>query len=415
MVSSPPAYVPPKGAAALERRLTALLTAGVPVPCPVYVGLMNPGPRSPRHAQVTHTVARHLAARTAESVPRTNTNPAPILRIVGAASWGRADAMGSDMRAFPEDLASPLWWQVADLTSTPEELTDVERRVAADLLLRLGYVRRASAVLDMDGVTAETHTFTRSELAMKEFAVLYWRPHDPDEMDRLALRGARDPKLPVETRVSLATFVVVRHGKLRTETLVMQEAARIAEAAANHLPNDLAGNLARQAFYRGLAFVPFVRGDRTGTLNILERAYQSQMEAVPRNELDQLAWDDYGFPLFETLAKTNVLVGRPEQAVAATDTLLNISPHDHRAWAARGRALLASGDLEQALAAYVQMESLGGVAAASATFHQGWILRQLGREDDAIRAYRTSQKIDPTVPVVAEQLASLNCPVGEPA
>ncbi|WP_166459383.1 hypothetical protein [Amycolatopsis pithecellobii] len=409
---SPPAYVRPQGAKALQRRLTALLSAGFPVPCGVYAGLADPGPRSPRHAVVTHRVATELADRTAERVPRTNTNPAPILRVLAAASWGRADAMGSDLSAFPVDLASPLWRDVADLAAEPAELTVPERRVAADLLLRLGYVRHASSVLGLDGVTASAHAFSTPELAIKEFAVLYWRPHDSSELDSLALRGAADPALPAETRVSLATFAVVRQGKLGVRNAVMDEAARLAQDAADELSGSFADSLARQAFYRGLAFVPFVQRDRAGTLELLDKAYRCQMDAVPTTVLEKLAWDDYAFPLFETLAKTNTVLERPEKAVAATDTLLAISPHDHRAWAARGRALLAAGDLDAALAAYTHMESLGGLATASAAFHRGWVLHRLGRRDDAQRAYRISREIDPTVTAVTEQLEHLGRPVG---
>jgi tetratricopeptide (TPR) repeat protein len=260
----------------------------------------------------------------------------------------------------------------------------------------------------MDGATAGEHAFATPELAIKEFAVLYWRPHNPDDLDRLALRGAADPALPLETRVSLATFVVVLHGKRGVETPIMTEAAHLAQAGADQLSTSFADNLARQACYRGLAFLPFVRRDRAGTLDVLDQAYRCQMEAIPNTALEKFAWDDYAFPLFETLAKTNTLLGRPQQAVTATDTLIAISPHDHRTWAARGRALLASGKLDEALIAYTQMESLGGLAAASATFHQGWVLQQLGRHGAAAQAYRKSVAIDPTVAVVANQLDTLD-------
>ncbi|WP_175482881.1 tetratricopeptide repeat protein [Actinokineospora iranica] len=368
------------------------------------MGLADPGSLSPKHAVVTYISARLFADGMAKDVPRTNTNPAPILRVLAAASRGRADAMGTDIARFPSDLASPVWRRVTELTTDPGLLSSIERRVAADVLLRLGYVKRASALLGMDGVDAATHRFTDTQVAIKEFAVLYWRSHDPLALEQLALHGASDPSLDADTRLSLATFVIVRNGKLRIETAEMHQAIGLGESALAELPvNHCASSLAKQSYYRGLAFLPFLRHDEAGTFELLDRALQAQADAVPRGELEGLAWTDYAFPLFETLAKTNLLTGRFDSALAATDRLLELSPHDHRAWVARGQALVELGELEEALAAYTHMEALGGLPAAAATFYQGWIHEQLGNPDLARACFERSQSIDPTVEIGVKQ------------
>jgi tetratricopeptide (TPR) repeat protein len=378
--------------------------ANVPVQCPVYVGLADPGPLSPKHAVVTQTSARLFADGVAEEVPRTNTNPSPILRVLAAASRGRPDAMGTDMARFPSDLASPVWRRVAKLTADPGGLSSIECRVAADVLLRLGYVKQASALLGMDGVSAATHRFTDTRVAIKEFAVLYRRLHDPLALEQLALRGAANPALDADTRLSLSTFVIVRNGKLRTETAEMHQAIGLAELVLAELPdNHCASSLAKQSYYRGLAFLPFLRRDEAGTFELLDRASQAQADAVPRGELEELAWIDYAFPLFETLAKTNLLTGHLDRALAATDRLLELSPHDDRAWVARGQALVELGELEEALAAYTHMETLGGLPAAAAAFYQGWIHEQLGNPDLARACHERSQSIDPTVEIGVKQ------------
>jgi hypothetical protein len=109
VASAPPEYNPAPGADALKRRLTALLTAGTPAACAVYIGLSEPGQWSARHAEATHAIARHLADGDVDSLPHFNTNPPPILRILAAASRARPDAIGDTMADFPDDLATELW------------------------------------------------------------------------------------------------------------------------------------------------------------------------------------------------------------------------------------------------------------------------------------------------------------------
>ncbi|MBB5954012.1 tetratricopeptide (TPR) repeat protein [Saccharothrix tamanrassetensis] len=384
----PPAYQPDPGPRALARRLGALATAGVPVRCGVWLGLAEPGPGSSRLAEVTHAVARHFADGDVAALPRFNTNPSPVTRVFAAASHGRVDALGPDMAAFPDDLASPLWWRV--LSRARAELSTAERSVAADVLLRLGYQRHAADVLGM----ADFRGFTPG-LAVRQLAVLFWSRPSSREVEELALHGARDPGLPADARHALALFVLVRNGRRGTDTAALREAAALAGRTA---PDD---PLARQAHYRALAFVPFLRGDRTATWDLLDRALDSQRAARPGTPLDRLARDDYAYPLHETIARTHLRTGAPDKAVDATGVLVALSPNDARTWSIRGDALLAADRLEEAVRAFDAGVALGGLPAARAAFYRGWALDRLGRRADAVESYRLSWRIDPTVPAVA--------------
>ncbi|CCH30593.1 tetratricopeptide repeat protein [Actinosynnema sp. NPDC047251] len=383
-----PRYEPDPGPRALARRLAALASAGVPVRCPVWLGLREPGPWSSRLAEVTHTIARHYADGTGDALPRFNTNPYPATRVFAAAGHGRVDALGPDMAAFPPDLAAPLWWRVLDRVRAGHDPV-----VAADLLLRLGYQRHAADVLDPAGFAG----FTPGR-AVKQLAVLFWSRPSSAEVEAAALAGARSG-LPAGERHALALFVLVRHGRRGADTPALREAAAIVEATAPDEP------LARQAHYRALAFVPFLRGDVAGTWDLLDRALACQRSVRPDTALDRLARDDYAYPLHETIARTHLRTGHADRAVDATGELVALSPRDSRTWAIRGDALLAADRPDEAADAFGEGIALGGLPAARAAFYRGWALARLGRADEAAESYRLSQRIDPTAPAVAEALA----------
>jgi len=395
----PPRYEPDPGARALARRLVALAAAGVPARCRVWPGLGDPGPGSSRPARVTHAIARHFADGGAAALPRFTTNPSPLTRVLAAAALGRLDAVGPDMAAFPADLAAPLWWRVLDRVRGLSATAD--RLVAADLLLRLGYQRHAADALGMAGFRGFT-----PELAVRQLAVLFWSRPDTAEVEALALAGARDPALPPGDRHALALFVVVRNGRRGADTAALREAADLARRVEPEDP------LRRQAHLRALAFVPFLRGDARATWELLDRALECQRAARPRTALDRLAWADHAFPLHETIARTHLRTGRPEQAVRATAELVALDPDDARTWAIRGDALLAADRVEEAVAAFDRGVALGGLPAARAAFYRGWALDRLGRRAQAAESYRLSWRIDPTAPAVAR---ASGAGAGEPA
>ncbi len=403
MIPMPPAYVPAPGPEALARRLKSLLAAEVPVACGVYVGLAEPAGLSARHAEATYATARHLAHGSVDLLPHFNTNPPPILRILGAASLGRADALGSAMDNFPSDLATDLWRLVAERVRNPLDLQPNERRRASDLMLRLGYVAAAADVLGIRDANPETHAFG-ADSAVEELAVLTRRPHDTSVLEQRALGLARDSTRSPRARMIMATYVVVRNGKRGSDTPAMHEAADLAlKAMRERESGGFAESLAQQTVYRAVAFVPFLRGDAEATFKLLDQALAQQMSAKAKavSELERLAWIDHAFPLYETIAKTHLRLGDVDKAVAASDHLTSLSPNDQRAWDVRGQALLRAGRLEEALAAYGRAIPLGGLPVARAAYHLGWIHARLGNRNEADSCYRLSWKVDPTVPALA--------------
>lgn len=378
---------------ALATRLRALRTAQVPVACGVYAGLSSPGPTSSLHARITHAMASAFVVGASAGVPRFEPPPSAQLRLLTAASWGRLDGVGADMTTFPVDLASELWWRVHERTLG--SLRTAERRVACDLLLRLGYPQRAATVIGLSVIDPRKHVLS-PELALEELAVL--RCHLPaSAVEAMALRGARSG-LPAETRRDLALLVVFRNAARGADSTSMQAAAALAMKAASELPSSgFTGALHQVRLHRAIAAVPFVRRDVVETHRLLGRALDGLTAITPGSaEIDRLAWADEAYALYCFLVRTHLTVGLGQRAVGYADELVELSPGDDRTWALLGDALAASGHLEDALEAYGRGVSLGGCGAARAAYLRGFVLERLGRVSEAAEDYVLSQRIDPT-------------------
>ncbi len=378
---------------ALATRLRALRTAQVPVDCGVYAGLSAPGPASALHARITHAMASAFVAGASAGVPRFEAPPSTQLRLLSAASWGRLDGAGADMMTFPADLASDLWWRVHEHASGP--LRTAERRVACDLLLRLGYPRRAASVIGLSVLDARKYVLS-PELAVEQLAVL--RCHLPaSAVETMALQAARS-SLPPETRRDLALFVVFRNAARGADSTSLRAGAALAVKASAELPrNGFFGALHQARLHRALAAVSFVRQDIAETHRLLGRALECLTTIAPGTaELDRLAWADEAYALHCFLVRSHLAIGLADRAVGYTDELVELSPGDDRTWALRGDALAACGRLDDAIEAYTRGVALGGWGAARAAYLRGFVLDRLGRVAEAAGDYVLAQRIDPT-------------------
>ncbi|MCX2947901.1 tetratricopeptide repeat protein [Lentzea sp. NEAU-D7] len=381
---------------ALATRLRALCTARVPVVCPVYAGLSAPVHASALHARITHAVASAFVTGASASVPRFEPPPSAQLRLLTAASWGRLDGAGPDMTTFPVDLASELWWRVHERALG--SLRPAERRVAGDLLLRLGYPQHAAAVIGLSVIDPRKQVLS-PDLALEQLAVL--RCHLPaSAVEAMALRGARSG-LPPETRRDLALFVVFRNAARGADSTSMRAAAALATKASSELPQQgFSGRLHRARLHRAIAAVPFVRRDIAETHRLLGRALESLTSITPATEMERLAWADEAYALYAFLVRTHLTVGLSQRAAGYAAELAELSPGDDRTWALQGDALAACGQLEAALDAYGRGIALGGWGAARAAHLRAFVLERLGRVAEAAEDYVLSQRIDPTSSVV---------------
>ena len=382
---------------ALAIRLRALRTAEVPVACSVYAGLSAPVTSSALHARITHAMAQAFVAGESAGVPRFEPPPSTQLRLLTAVSWGRLDGGGPDMTTFPVDLASELWWRVHERALGSSRAAD--RRLACDLLLRLGYPQRAASVIGLSVIDPRKHVFS-PDLAMEQLAVL--RCHLPSSaVEAMALRGARSG-LPPEIRRDLALFVVFRNAARGADSTSLQAAAALATKASSELPRTgFAGALHRARLHRAIAAVPYVRRDIAEAHRLLGRALESLTSITPAAGMDRLAWADEAYALYSFLVRTHLTIGLGHRAAGYAAELVELSPGDDRTWALRGDALAACGQLDAALDAYGRGIALGGWGAARAAYLRGFVLERLGRVAEAAEDYVLSQRIDPTSSVLA--------------
>lgn len=404
----PPRYQPASGREALVNRLEALTLAGVPAACSVYVGLAEPGPRSPNHAVVTHTIARHLAVGDFEALPWFNTSPPPVLRILAAASWQRRDAMVLRPGQLPDDLASDLWWSVVKLLRTPSELPAAGTSALVEVLIRLGFLRTAAEVLGISYQEPLANCNLRQATARPELATLSRLAPKSPALITLARTAAEDSRYTPRQRIAFANFVIVRLGKAGKESSVLDDMFSAGTAALDEIPPDsFEYHLTRHTLYRAAAYIPFLRGNQDSTMDLLRTAHEAIFSAEPRNSLEQLSLTDHIFPMFETLAKTYTLYNDLTAATTSALELVRISPWDSRTWFSYGQVLLRSGRFEDAIAAYEKVYEIGGHPVGQAAYYSGFALERLGRKKEALDRYRFAERVDPTVDVVQERIAEL--------
>ncbi|MEW2139074.1 hypothetical protein AB0892_21190 [Streptomyces sp. NPDC005409] len=406
----PPPYEPPQSSGDLTRRLESLLAADVPAVCPVYVGLALPVSCSPKHALATHAIAEHLARRNVEALPAFSEIPPRRLRVLTAASWGRADAVGSEVDHLPTDLATGLWWRISELCKRSEDLTPLERDTAGTLMLRLGYPEQAAGLLGITDVRAGIPAFPRDvrpEHALARVTVTLQLHPRPGLVVTQALRAVADPGLSVLTRLTLAGFAMPLEASREAGSGALYETVRLAEQALTRLIDvDPEHRWVERRVLQSLADTAVLRGEPEAAHAYLDRAALGAMGMRPQDGLRRLAWDEEVLALLACQGRACRSRDDAEGAVAATSRMPGIAPYDAHAWAAHGYALLASGRLDESLHAYEEMLPLGGHPVAAAAFHLGWIHESRGDRRRAQDAYAYSYSIDPTVPAVQERLSA---------
>jgi tetratricopeptide (TPR) repeat protein len=398
-----PDYIATGDLQALEQRLTALTTAGQPAACPVHVSLGAPTEYTNNFGHLTHAIASHLVDGRTDLLPPINTAPKLAQRLHDAASWGRVDAMTSEFTDMPTDLTNELWKRVVRISSSPESLTGVERSVAAEVLMRLGYPLTATEILGLSETEPSQVTF-HPESVRAELTALRWR-WAYDRLEQRVLEGAADLALSPASRIRLANFVVVINGKRGADTPAFHRAADLGRAALAELTDeaDLARCLAEHTHYRAVAYEPFMRKDLESTLICMDRAEHALLRCRPESPgVELLAWLDHAFPMYETLSKIFLADGDIPRALESTARLVEVDPRDSRAWHVRARTLATAGDLEQAVDAWERILPMGGLPVASASFYLGWASEQLGHTAEAREFYALSASIDPTPIAIAE-------------
>ncbi|WP_188503560.1 hypothetical protein [Nesterenkonia alkaliphila] len=384
------------------------MSAGVPTKSTVYVGLHEPISESPVHAIATHRLAMKFAEmRPSAETLLFNTIPPTATRIMDTASHDRRDALSNDMQTMPPDLSTNLYSAVRERLEEPKQLRDIDdARAAIELAMRLGYLATARRVLS-------EHQFSIANDQTRPIGVvglmLMYKLGAPVEvLERLAIEMSKDTEASPTSRMRCAVFLMARKGRLgRLDPGFEQALARAEEVTEETLntETEFQGLLLKQAFLRAAAFQPFLLGNEVETMRTLEQAVATQESARQAQGFDEVQWRDFAFPLYETLAKTASIYKNHSVWLESTKVLTEVNPGDARAWIARGNALAAKADFEQAVESYRTVETLGGSPTAPARYFTALALLQMEDREGAFESVKMSLLVDPTAEA-AKQLHS---------
>ncbi|MFD8146191.1 tetratricopeptide repeat protein [Streptomyces sp. NPDC059708] len=346
------------------------------------------------------------------------------LRVLTAASWGRADAVGSEFDLLPDDLASPLWRRTAEFTARPDRLTPRERGAAGTLMLRLGYPASAVSIMNPGagpGSAALPADLPPEALPALVRALMEAHPR-PAEVEAEVLRIVTDPRTPPAVRLILwvpALAAAVRPSSRigpRALPHLVAEAERTLREAGDGAQDRLGpSGVWRVRLSRALCEAALACGRRAAALDHADGAALPLLRARPASDAaapDRLAWELESMSLLRTQARLARRSERFEEALKAASAMARLDPFDPGAHTAHAEALLRAGRHDDALRAYERVFALGGVTVAAAAFGTGWIHEQRGDLGRAREAYELSHRIDPTVPVAAARLTRATPPAG---
>jgi hypothetical protein len=208
------------------------------------------------------------------------------------------------------------------------------------------------------------------------------------------------PACPLHLKLTGATFAVVYTAR---GTKSVADAARWRDRAQEYLDAVLDSDeftpfektMLESRFYRGVGFVPFMRGDRAGTVADMERA-EELARAVPAGD----AWEEYLrrenlHACLESRSKEAFGLGDIPRGHRRTEAFLALDPHDPKSQIELAESLTKQRRFAEAGEAYLRAARLGPLGTALAYAMAGECFTRAGNDTVAEDCFVQALRIDP--------------------
>lgn len=350
---------------------------------------------APMHAlALAHRANSHFG-QAMSPVPAQIVQPASF-RSVLAAQVSPTACPVDEPEALPADMRTPAWQRM--VATIQGDYGDNERVWAAELLFQLGF---------FDAYMKARAAWPRPEDSRwADFLdVLDWfarrRVHQRDGQLRASLLAmARNEDIWSAARLCAAAALIVGAATRRcadVEFIGMVFAATEPTALAMEQAGpDTADSLFLSTYWRGAAFVPYLAGDTTQTMEWLDRSLAFAEQAA--------GGDDAGpvetmtkYPVLETRARVLRSAGLTEDALRELRALAAIDPFDARVFLKLGDTYSEIGKLDDADACYSRATTLGPPLAPLAHLTLARLCRRMGNAERAALHLDTAKKLDPAL------------------
>lgn len=329
--------------------------------------------------------------------------PAPfrdeLVRQTGL--WEYRARVPSDL---PEHLRTERWQHLCDLLDRVDELSRQQQGRLGRLLNTMCLYRatlEALPELDADEVSSDADAAFVTDVRATARYVLNLRTgrewdedYQPDDMCTVAERAP----LGSRTKLNAALRLTVYFARIGAEVEVVRrwrDTAEQALAALEGVIDSFDLHLARSTFYRGVAYEPFLRGDKEQVAREFELAEEYAYTLPRETETQAFLADDNLSPLIESSAKVALWLGDPDLALERARSLVELEPLDAITHIELAEMLMKRERFEEAAHEYAYAGRIGPPGTQVGLYMAGHCYEHLDDLEQACRYYLAATDVDP--------------------
>jgi len=258
----------------------------------------------PIHARTVADTGRRFLAR--EPIPLYQVLPAAQLRACISRDCPQAPRI-SDPRELAQGTRTPPWDYLCAQLDEWDDLDPLAQLEVAQVLYRLGFWAVIISIVPVGHQPEPTLNGARLALLCYAAADLTGEKDPGIQAGTRELLAivATNVDMPPDARLRAATNLVVHHARGDHSISAMQRWHGVAQRILADHHSKALDPVLLSTYWRGVSFVPYVQGDRSETIFMLDEAERLAHEALATEKPeDGLLATEVLYPLLETRGRT---------------------------------------------------------------------------------------------------------------
>ncbi|MEM7052772.1 MAG: hypothetical protein AAF604_24115 [Acidobacteriota bacterium] len=300
-----------------------------------------------------------------------------------------------------ENLRTPQWAKLTELTREYRYLSDPQKILTTNLLVKLCLYREVIWKNRHITPTDNPESSLKSQLAYKIAISRYMLDLDYGESNgglELLKALSYECKKGTKTRADSLYQLVVYYGKIAPNRRLVSEL----EPMLTESTEALKGVVSDQEYlaltsrcHRSAAFSPMLQNNRELVRLKMDMAEEAALAMSRKSTLERLCADEILQPVYESRSKEAIWNKDFDLAESWARKSLKIDSQNPRSWLELGEILLLKSKIKDATNAYLRARSLGPPGTEIATFMAGQCFESLAQPERALELYLAALEIDP--------------------
>ncbi|WP_327151905.1 hypothetical protein [Nocardia sp. NBC_01329] len=268
----------------------------------------------------------------------------------------------NDPRELAAGRRSPQWEFLCEQVENWDGLSTRQQLRVVKVLAKLAFWEMIVALVAPGNHDASEYE-TRALASRRDAALLQLDPGDRDAatgVHDFTARTALDEHLPGTVRLGAAVNLVVHHALSGGQLADVERWAAVAEPLLGSIPVEGEGLLLHSCYWRGVSFVPYLKGDHDSVRWMLDMAEEAAVQACDEecnpNSLPAL---ENLHPLLETRGRAARDAGDLESAEHYYRRFVDHDPLDPKGCVRLADFLFGTGRKREARNEYLRAVELG--------------------------------------------------------